>query len=287
MSGICRCGARAHFGYGPPLFEGPAWYCLEHRPDGGAPITDRMLKRRAVGVYYNDNDSFACAWLRELVKARLLPEGQIDGRSVTDIRPAKLAGFKHCHLFAGIGGWPHALALAGWPDDWEVWTASLPCQPFSSAGRHLGDLDGRHLWPAFYRLVVARRPATIIGEQVVVWTWREQDMPAGPPICQLAPWARRSSASGYSGSPLIPWPTPKKSDADGGRTTKTAGGGDSHLQISTREAAAFGTTPSSSWGPTENPGGSGRTNPAFVAWLMGYMPDWIVCGMTASGQFRF
>jgi hypothetical protein len=28
-------------------------------------------------VYYNDNDPGICAWLRELIKAKLLPEGNV------------------------------------------------------------------------------------------------------------------------------------------------------------------------------------------------------------------
>jgi DNA (cytosine-5)-methyltransferase 1 len=170
MAGTCHCGARAHFGYGPPLVAEQAWYSLKHRPDGGAPIVEAPI-RRAAGVFYNDN--VTAAWLRELVRASLLPKGEVSGRSVLNLNPADVAGFRHCHFFCGIGGWPYALALAGWPDDREIWTASLPCQPFSSAGQHLGNLDERHLWPAFYRLVAARRPATIVGEQVASKDGRE------------------------------------------------------------------------------------------------------------------
>lgn len=85
--------------------------------------------------YYNEFDPFAAAWLRELIKEKLIPQGDVDERSITEIQPDDLRGYTQCHFFAGIGGWSLALQLAGWPSDRPVWTGSCPCQPFSSAGR--------------------------------------------------------------------------------------------------------------------------------------------------------
>jgi len=121
-----------------------------------------------VGVvtYYNDNDESACAWLAELIRAELIPAGTVDARSIADVVPADLAAHTHCHFFAGIGGWAHALELASWRPDRPVWTASLPCQPFSAAGKRAGAGDERHLWPIFHDLVAECRPAAIFGEQV-------------------------------------------------------------------------------------------------------------------------
>lgn len=116
--------------------------------------------------YYNDNDPFAVKWLRELIKDGLIPEGDIDDRSITDVRPSDLAGYVQCHFFAGIGGWSYALRLAGWPEDREVWTGSCPCQPFSVAGKGEGLNDPRHLWPAFRWLIAQCKPSTVFGEQV-------------------------------------------------------------------------------------------------------------------------
>jgi DNA (cytosine-5)-methyltransferase 1 len=77
-----------------------------------------------------------------------------------------LRQYKQCHFFAGIGGWSIALRLAGVSDDEPIWTGSCPCQPLSVAGRRQGHADERHLWPAFYRLISERKPATVFGEQV-------------------------------------------------------------------------------------------------------------------------
>jgi DNA (cytosine-5)-methyltransferase 1 len=117
-------------------------------------------------VYYNENDAFAAAWLRRLIEAGLLPDGEVDERSIVDVRPHDLRSYRQCHFFAGIGGWPYAITLAGWPEDREVWTGSCPCQPLSVAGQQKGHADQRHLWPAFHRLVAERRPAVVFGEQV-------------------------------------------------------------------------------------------------------------------------
>jgi DNA (cytosine-5)-methyltransferase 1 len=118
------------------------------------------------GAYYNENDPYAAAWLRELIKAGLIADGEVDERSIVDVRPDDLRGFTQCHFFAGIGGWSLALRLAGWPDDREVWTGSCPCQPWSMAGAGGGTDDPRHLWPAWFGLIAQCRPAIVFGEQV-------------------------------------------------------------------------------------------------------------------------
>lgn len=117
-------------------------------------------------IYYNEFDPNAAAWLRELMAAGLIPEGDVDERSIEDVRPDELVGYRHAHFFAGIGGWPYALRLAGWPDEWPVWTGSCPCQPYSSAGARKGDDDPRALWWAWRWLIDQRRPPVIFGEQV-------------------------------------------------------------------------------------------------------------------------
>ena len=124
--------------------------------------------------YYNEWDKPTAAWLRELVKSDLIPNGDVDERSITDVRPDDLVGYTQCHFFAGIGGWSYALRLAGWPEDKPVWTGSCPCQPLSCAGKRKGHADSRHLWPAFYALISECRPSTVFGEQVASkdgWEW--------------------------------------------------------------------------------------------------------------------
>ena len=112
--------------------------------------------------YYTDISPKCCLCLEALVRDGLIPPGivhQADVRDLTQVRGTQ------AHFFAGIGGWSIALDLIGWPRDVPVWTASLPCQPFSTAGRQRGFKDDRHLWPAFRNLVEIHRPAVLFGEQ--------------------------------------------------------------------------------------------------------------------------
>jgi DNA (cytosine-5)-methyltransferase 1 len=118
-----------------------------------------------MSVYYNENDPRAAQWLRELIKAGEIPEGVVDERSISEVRPSDLAGYTQCHFFAGIGGWAEALRIAGWGKR-PVWTGSCPCQPFSAAGKGLGQDDPRHLWPVWFELIRQCRPLVIFGEQV-------------------------------------------------------------------------------------------------------------------------
>ncbi|MCW3641961.1 DNA cytosine methyltransferase [Burkholderia cenocepacia] len=119
-----------------------------------------------MAAYYNEHDPYAAQWLRNLIAAGHIAPGDVDERSIEDVRPDDLRAYDQCHFFAGIGVWSHALRRAGWPDDRPVWTGSCPCQPFSAAGKGAGFDDERHLWPAWYWLIGECRPPVIFGEQV-------------------------------------------------------------------------------------------------------------------------
>lgn len=119
-----------------------------------------------MAAYYNEFEPYAAEWLRNLIKAGLIPDGEVDTRSIVDVSADDLRAFSQCHFFAGIGGWAYAGRLAGWPDDRPWWTGSAPCQPFSVAGKGKAQKDERHLWPVFFELIRARRPRVLMGEQV-------------------------------------------------------------------------------------------------------------------------
>lgn len=126
-----------------------------------------------MAAYYNEIDPYAAQWLRNLISAGHIAPGDVDERSIVDVHPDDIIGYHQCHFFAGIGGWPYALRIAGWDDDREVWTGSCPCQPISSAGQHKGHADERHLWPAFHRLITECGPSVVFGEQVANEDGRE------------------------------------------------------------------------------------------------------------------
>ncbi len=110
-----------------------------------------------MAAYYNEFNKEAAAWIRELISMGLIADGEVDERSITEVAPSDLTGFTQHHFFAGIGGWS---------DDRAICSASLPCQPFSLAGKQLGKADERHLLPHFLELVKACNFSTIVGEQV-------------------------------------------------------------------------------------------------------------------------
>jgi DNA (cytosine-5)-methyltransferase 1 len=117
-------------------------------------------------AYYNEVDPYAAQWLRNLISAGHIAPGDVDERSILEVKPDDLRVYTQCHFFAGIGVWSYALRCAGWPDSRSVWTGSCPCQPFSAAGKGQADEDDRHLWPEWLRLIRELSPATVFGEQV-------------------------------------------------------------------------------------------------------------------------
>lgn len=132
-------------------------------------------------AYYNEHDAYAAQWLRNLIRAGHIAPGDVDERSIEDVRPDDLREYTQCHFFAGIGGWSLALRIAKWPDNRPVWTGSCPCQPYSVAsvghGGAQGQSDGRHLWPTFSDLIEECNPPKVFGEQVasaIQWGWWDQ-----------------------------------------------------------------------------------------------------------------
>ena len=177
--------------------------------------------RRTPTAYYNEFDPYAAQWLRNLIDAGHIAPGDVDERSIEDVTPDDVRGYRQAHFFAGIGLWSLALRMTGWPDDRPVWTGSCPCQPFSKAGKQLGDMDGRHLWPVWKALLAECKPPACYGEQTSTplgRTWLDglfddmeqlgyavagADLPAAsvgaPHIRQRLWWVAYSNGAGLEG----------------------------------------------------------------------------------------
>jgi len=144
-------------------------------------------------------------------------------------------------------------------------------------------------------------------------TWKQVDMPAGPPICALRASARRTSGRGSTGAPwptpeagafgaadpqaimdrrercaakhgnngfgltlgqaLATWSTPRASDGEKGGPNQSFGAGGQPLPAQMAQAST-GMIPNGSLATTEK---RGVPNPAFACWLMGW-PDALTSG---------
>lgn len=119
-----------------------------------------------MSILYTDFDPACCAWITELIRMGEIPHGEVWCKPIQEIQANELSRFHQFHAFCGIAGWPLAGKIAGLGPNDEWWSGSCPCQPFSMAGEQQGEADARDLWPAFFYLIRACKPALIFGEQV-------------------------------------------------------------------------------------------------------------------------
>ena len=196
-----------------------------------------------MAAYYNEIEPFAVHVLKQLIRDGVIADGDVDDRSIVDVRPEDLRGYTQCHFFAGGGLWSVAARMAGWDDDRPLWTGSCPCQPFSVAGKGKGTADARHLWPDFHRLISECRPAVVVGEQVASKAGREwlagvfADLErvgyagAGADLCAAGVGAPHIRQRLY-------WVARSLGDADGARADAYAAKGASRAPIGERSGGS-------------------------------------------------
>ena len=53
-----------------------------------------------MAAYYNEIDPFCVEWLRNLIKAGHIADGEVDDRDIREVSPDDLRGFRQAHFFA-------------------------------------------------------------------------------------------------------------------------------------------------------------------------------------------
>ena len=57
---------------------------------------------KSLRAYYNEIDPYAAQWIRDLMAEGWITKGDVDERSIEDVRPNELAGYDRLHFFAGV-----------------------------------------------------------------------------------------------------------------------------------------------------------------------------------------
>ena len=183
-----------------------------------------------MSAWYNEIDPFAAQWLRNLIEAGHIARGDVDERSVVDVPPATSPDTPSATSSPGSAA---GASRSGSPDG----PMTAPCGPEAVPVSRFRALDSGKDMPTSDTsgpLFTASSPSAALqwclanrlqermagsGSPLFALTWRDRDMPAGPPICQQRASAHRTSGKGSAG-----WPTPVGSDANmrQGRGTKSS-----------------------------------------------------------------
>lgn len=90
-------------------------------------------------AYYNEVNPFVAQWLRNLIAPGHIAPGDVDERSIEDVRADDLAGYGQCHFFASLAGWPLALRIARIASAPGIWTGSPHARTTASPQPSVGD----------------------------------------------------------------------------------------------------------------------------------------------------
>lgn len=108
---------------------------------GGIELGFKLAVPSSRAICYIENEAFACGILKARMQDKILDQAPI----WTDLK-----------TFDG----------RNWRGKVDCLTGGYPCQPFSVAGKKLGEKDPRHLWPEIKRLISEIKPPICFFENV-------------------------------------------------------------------------------------------------------------------------
>jgi hypothetical protein len=190
-------------------------------------------------VYYNENDPGAVAWLRELVKKKLIAHGVVDSRSIEDVVHVTSSGSISITSLQVLAA---GRQLCVWQDGRITRPfvpghvrASLSHRQALERGQTITGTYGRPSCTLFRSVSLQSFLASKLrllmdglGSPVFKLTWKDWVMPSGLRICVLAASAPRTAETD-----CISWPTPVAHDDN-----KTP---EAHLTMKTRMGVRDGT----------------------------------------------
>ena len=166
-------------------------------------------------AYYNDNDPFAAAWLRNLIAEGHLPPGDVDDRSILEVSADDLRSYIQVHLYSPVledGPLPSS-SQAGPTTDPSGLVAvpvsrfraqdsekAMPTNVISGPLFNASSPSAALQWSLESRL---RQRMEGNGSPLYALTWSHWDMPAGPSILRLRASGRRTFAKGSTGWPTV------------------------------------------------------------------------------------
>lgn len=271
---------------GPTFFDSPV-------PDGPLSSWESRLRRRLART---GSTECSLTW-----KASATPAGRPLSRLVPSMRPTD---------GTGCGLWPTP-TTRDWKDSpgmsfeprkdgasrldlvprqvyWMARHGAMPAEPL----RHPADASlPSALWPT-PTASADKSIRTPEGARTEVDRGKSPDLAAHvmalwPTPTSLAPARNGNNQAGNSAGlvsirahALAMWPTPTAVDGNRGLTTRPQ---DTGKPLPQKVGEVLGIPPAGSSATTEKPG---ALNPAFVCWLMGFLPVWESCAPTAMPSSR-
>ncbi len=128
---------------------------------GGLEVAVRLALPGSRVVGYVERDSYAAATLMARMEEQSMDLAPVFCGEIQDLDGRQFGG----HVDVVCGG--------------------IPCQPYSLAGKQLGDEDDRALWHEFARVVAECGPSLVFIENVPTFVTRGGFRPLGEELCRL------------------------------------------------------------------------------------------------------